>query len=157
MIQFNQTPAAYAEISGSEEHSSIKGRIDLYDTYGGTLLVIGVYGIDTNITNHSHGFLGFHIHEGASCTGNAQDAFADAKGHYNPENVEHPAHAGDLPPLLVHNGIAWMAVYTGRFHPEDVIGRTVIVHAMSDDFKTQPSGDSGMKIACGEIKMWERE
>ena len=47
-----------------------------------------------------------------------------------------------------------MQVYTGRFMPEDVIGKTVVLHGMPDDFHTQPSGDSGMKIACGEIVPW---
>ena len=45
-----------------------------------------------------------------------------------------------------------MAVYSGRFHPEDVIGRTLVIHLYPDDFQTQPSGDSGMKIACGVIR-----
>ena len=39
----------------------------------------------------------------------------------------------------------------------DVVGRTIVLHEMPDDFKTQPSGDSGMKIACGESKAWEQE
>ena len=155
MFRIDQNPAAYALVAGSSQYPNIKGRVDFYDTYGGTLLVVSVYGIDDDLVNVNHGFVGFHVHEGASCTGNAQDPFANAGGHYNPGNTQHPAHAGDLPPLLIHNGIAWMAVYTGRFHPEDVIGRTVIIHGMSDDFHTQPSGDSGMKIACGEIKAWE--
>ena len=42
--------------------------------------------------------------------------------------------------------------YTNRFVPEEIIGRTVVIHENPDDFKTQPSGDSGSKIACGEIK-----
>ena len=50
-----------------------------------------------------------------------------------------------------------MEIYTGRFYPMDVVGRTIVLHEMPDDFKTQPSGDSGMKIACGEIKAWEQE
>ncbi len=87
---------------------------------------------------------------------NCNDAFANAVGHYNPKKVQHPAHAGDLPPLLVENGIAWMAVYTSRFYPDDVVGKTVVVHDMPDDFRTQPSGGSGEKIACGEIKAWEQ-
>ena len=37
-------------------------------------------------------------------------------------------------------------------HPEDIIGRTVVIHDMADDFRSQPSGGSGKKIACGEIK-----
>ncbi len=48
-----------------------------------------------------------------------------------------------------------MTVYTGRFFPEDVIGRTVIIHEKADDFHTQPSGDAGEMIACGEIKTCE--
>lgn len=70
---------------------------------------------------------------------------------------EHPRHAGDLPPVLSNDGTAWMEIYTGRFYPMDVVGRTIVLHEMPDDFKTQPSGDSGMKIACGEIKAWEQE
>lgn len=81
----------------------------------------------------------------------------DTKGHYNPEKEEHPRHAGDLPPVLSNDGTAWMEIYTGRFYPMDVVGRTIVLHEMPDDFKTQPSGDSGMKIACGEIKAWEQE
>ena len=42
------------------------------------------------------------------------------------------------------------------FYPEDVIGKTVIIHALSDDFKTQPSGDAGEMIACGEIMEQEQ-
>ena len=47
-----------------------------------------------------------------------------------------------------------MMVYTDRFYPEDVIGKTVIIHSEPDDFRTQPSGDSGEKIACGRIEEW---
>ena len=39
----------------------------------------------------------------------------------------------------------------GPFYPEEVIGRTVVIHGMGDDFHSQPSGNSGVKIACGEI------
>lgn len=97
------------------------------------------------------GFYGFHIHEGASCTGKQSDSFANTGGHYNPGNKSHPQHAGDLPPLLSDAGEAWMSVYTSRFFPEDVIGKTVVIHDRPDDFHTQPSGDSGEKIACGKI------
>ena len=57
-----------------------------------------------------------------------------------------------MPPLFGNDGFAMMMFYTDRFYPETVIGRTVVIHDMPDDFKTQPAGDSGMKIACGEIK-----
>ncbi|MCI8319485.1 MAG: superoxide dismutase family protein [Dorea sp.] len=145
-------PAAAAEISGSEKYNTLSGRVNFYDTYGGTVVTVQVRGIPKEFEN---GFLGFHIHEGGSCTGNEKDPFADAGGHYNPEERPHPEHKGDLPPLLNGNGTAWMAVYTDRFYPDEVIGKTVIIHSKPDDFRTQPSGDSGEKIACGKIKEWQ--
>jgi Cu-Zn family superoxide dismutase len=45
-----------------------------------------------------------------------------------------------------------MTVATNRFRVKDIIGRTVIIHNMPDDFTTQPSGNAGMKIACGVIQ-----
>ena len=80
-----------------------------------------------------------------------RDPFADAGAHYNPHNCRHPYHAGDMPPLFSNGGFAWMAFYTERFKTDEIIGRTVIIHDLSDDFTTQPSGNSGKKIACGEI------
>lgn len=148
-----EKPAAVAEIKGSRVYGSISGKVEFYATYGGTIVIAEIHGIPEEIEND---FLGFHIHSGSSCTGNAEDPFADAGLHYNPKNLSHPDHAGDLPPLLGSKGTAWMAIYTNRFYPEDVIGKTVIIHSKPDDFRTQPSGDSGVKIACGEIKEWQK-
>lgn len=142
-------PAATATIKGGKEYAAIGGKADFYNTYGGTIVIAEITGIPEELGNN---FLGFHIHEGSSCSGNSDDPFADAGQHYNPQNRPHPEHAGDLPPLLANKGTAWMAVYTNRFYPEDVIGKTVVIHSKPDDFHTQPSGDSGEKIACGEIK-----
>ena len=150
-------PTASAKIAGSAKYPHLRGRVDFYDTFGGTVLVASIYGITDINGKSSQQFHGFHIHEGNACTGDSQDPFADTKGHYNPEKEEHPRHAGDLPPVLSNDGTAWMEIYTGRFYPMDVVGRTIVLHEMPDDFKTQPSGDSGMKIACGEIKAWEQE
>ena len=69
----------------------------------------------------------------------------------NSGRTEHPNHAGDLPPLLEASGKAYMTVLTGRFHVKEVIGRTVILHGDPDDFHTQPSGNAGIKLACGVI------
>lgn len=146
-----EKPTATAKISGSKKYETINGKVDFYDTYGGTIVIAQIQGIPKELGNS---FFGFHIHEGSSCTGNADDPFADAGQHYNPKDKPHPEHAGDLPPLLGSGGKAWMMVYTDRFYPEDVIGKTVIIHSKTDDFRTQPSGDSGEKIACGEIKEW---
>jgi Cu-Zn family superoxide dismutase len=157
MINIKENPVAYAIIKGSKKHPDLKGRAAFYDTYGGTVVVVSVCGLPKGDDQNSRGFHGFHIHEGGSCTGNEQKEFADAKGHYNPSDTPHPQHAGDLPPLLGGGETAWMAVYTNRFYPEEVIGRTVIIHENADDFHSQPSGDAGEMIACGEIAAWSPE
>lgn len=88
---------------------------------------------------------------GTSCTGNQEDEFADAKTHFNPTQCPHPLHSGDLPPLLENNGYAYMSVLVNKFRLSDIIGKVIIIHDMPDDFTTQPSGNSGTKIACGKI------
>lgn len=148
---FGEKPIAYARIEGSGTYPKLSGYLYLFPAEGGSIVWVEVKGVTDSDGKPAQGFCGFHIHEGDSCTGNETDAFADARGHYNPAKQEHPDHAGDLPPILVSGGYAWMQLYTGRFRPEEVIGRTVIIHGMPDDFHTQPSGDSGMKIACGVI------
>lgn len=157
LVEMKSNPIATAQIRGRAGYESIRGKLNIYETYGGSIVVAEVYGIPKDVEDECSGFHGFHIHEGAHCTGNASDPFADTGGHYNPKKEPHPCHAGDLPPLLSNDGIAWTAVYTNRFHPEEVIGKTIIIHDKPDDFHTQPSGNSGSKIACGEIVPWEKD
>ena len=135
---------AAACIRGKRD-SCITGTVRFYCHRSGTLVEAELCGLPETETN----FFGFHIHEGNNCRG---EGFSGTGGHYNPENTAHPCHAGDLPPLLASGGKAYLAVLTGRFTPEDVIGRTVVVHAMPDDFHSQPAGDAGEKIACGVIR-----
>ena len=144
-------PVAYAVLKGSDKHPGIRGNVLFYDTGDGTMVFVEVCGVLDKDGNPSEDFHGFHIHAGGSCTGNAEDAFADTNGHFTPYPMPHPDHAGDLPPLLMNHGCAWMQVLTDRFRPEEVVGRTVVLHDMPDDFHTQPTGGSGEKIACGEI------
>lgn len=140
-------PAARAIMRGT----GIRGTVDFYQTQPGVLVVTEMYGLPHGVGGCSGRFFALHIHQGGSCTGNAEDPFADAKGHYNPFDCEHPAHAGDLPPLLGNNGYAWSAVLTGRFGVSNIIGHTVILHEHADDFTSQPAGHAGNKIACGVI------
>lgn len=88
---------------------------------------------------------------GNSCTGNSNDEFADAKMHYNTTNCPHPYHAGNLPPLIENNGYSYMRVFVNKFNLNDIIGKVIIIHDMPDNFTSQPSGNSGTKIACGKI------
>ena len=101
---------------------------------------------------------GFHIHEAGDCS--APDA-SSAKGHFNPAGKAHGHHAGnerhggDMPNLLAN--AAGEARFSGEISglslsgASGVVGRSVVVHADPDDYKSQPAGNSGKRIACGVI------
>ena len=142
-------PKATARILGGRDYPMIRGTVTFVQRHDGVLVEAAISGLPKTET----GFFAFHIHEGGSCTGTAEDPFADAKTHYDPGGCPHPCHSGDMPPLYADkNGTAKFAFVTDRFTPEEIIGRTIIIHANPDDFHTQPSGNSGEKIACGVIE-----
>lgn len=98
--------------------------------------------------------LGFHIHE----TGECEAPYDSAGDHYNPEDVKHPEHSGDMPPLIVNkDGKAYLEFITDRFTLDEIEGKAVIIHSQRDDFKSQPAGDAGERIACGVIKKIKEE
>lgn len=130
---------AYATITGNEMAPRLKGTVSFYSVHGGTLVVAEFSGLPTNNNFHA-----FHIHTGSTCENPGL--------HYNPTDRPHPEHAGDLPPILSANGNAFLSFYTNRFFPEDIIGRTLIIHSNADDFTSQPSGNPGIIVACGVIK-----
>ena len=140
-------PVAKADLRGDAAHPQILGEA-LFSPFGqGTLVVVRAMGLPPG------GFLGLHIHSNGDCSPTEGTAFTAAGAHYDPEGAEHPFHAGDLPPLLsTSEGMALLAVYTDRFRPEEVAGRSILIHGMADDFRSQPAGDSGMRIACGVIR-----
>lgn len=145
MKQKAMLPYAVAEVRGSVAYPNLRGQVRFYQRRDCVLVETNLQGLPETET----GFFGFHIHGGESCTG---EGFADTGSHYNPTEAPHPSHAGDLPPLLSCHGNAYLAVATGRFRVEDVIGRTVVIHDMADDFTTQPAGNAGTKIGCGVIR-----
>lgn len=131
-------PSAAAQICGSVDFPSICGTLMLYQSHAGVFVVVSVGGIPAEIGQGS--VLGMHIHDPSTGM------------HYNPDSTDHPHHAGDLPPLFVDGSDAWCAFLAERFQVCEVIGKTVVIHRRRDDFTTQPSGDSGDRIACGEIR-----
>jgi Cu-Zn family superoxide dismutase len=102
---------------------------------------------------------GFHVHEKGDCS--APDGMS-AGGHFNPMTTQHgnyamsPHHSGDMPNLKADaNGVARISweddELTVKDGPASVVGRAVIVHRDPDDFKSQPAGNSGPRLACGVI------
>lgn len=66
--------------------------------------------------------------------------------------LPHGNHAGDFPVLFSNNGYARMSFFTDKFRVRDIIGRSVMIHENPDDYRSQPPGDSGKRIACGVIE-----
>lgn len=145
-------PHAEAVIHGSSVYCNIHGIVRFYQTSNGTIIHAELTNLPKESSPCKRKIFGFHIHSGRSCTGNEKDPFADAEAHYDTNTCEHPFHAGDLPPLFGNNGKALSIFLTSRFTVEEVLGRTIIIHDSPDDFTTQPSGNSGNKIACGVIR-----
>ena len=103
---------------------------------------------------------GFHVHEAGDCS--SGDGMS-TKGHFNPLGKPHAhfstaeRHAGDMPALRADaNGRAEanfeLDVMTVSPGAASVVGRGLIVHADPDDYKTQPTGNAGARIACGVIR-----
>lgn len=144
-------PDAVALLRGSEEYPDLIGLARFYQREEGVLLLVEAEDLPQEAEKPCQpGFFALHIHEGSSCDHNSAP-FIHAGGHFNPGNCPHPAHAGDLPPLLSAGGRAILATLTNRFTVAQILGRTLIVHRQPDDFATQPAGNSGDRIACGVI------
>ena len=144
--------SAAAYVSGSADYPDIRGTVLFYLTDRGIIVSSRFTGLPELPAVCRDGIFGLHIHSGTSCSGNENDLLADAGTHYNPGNLPHPCHAGDLPPIFGCDGTAFSAFLTNRFTIEEITGKTVILHDSPDDFTTQPAGNSGNKIACGIIR-----
>ena len=151
ILNIKKTPYAFAKIKGSNDYPRINGIVYFYKAQASVLVYIQLNGLPVSDDICKKPIFAVHIHSGGSCTGNNTDPFADAMTHYNPNDCAHPYHAGDFPPVFGVNGLGFSAFLTNRFSAEEIIGKTVIIHSAPDDFTTQPSGNSGIKIACGVI------
>lgn len=142
---------AIAYIKGGDEYPGLYGTVKFRGVSNGTWVDADIKGLPAyqrgDETTPQIGPHGFHIHNG-SCGGLD---FSEADGHFNPDNQHHGNHKGDFPVLFSNDGMAKMMFFTNRFKPEDVIGKAVVIHKSPDDFRTDPAGGSGDKIACGEI------
>lgn len=145
-------PDATANL-GPSSGSQVNGSVNFKQTAAGLQLE----GVIAGLTPGEHGF---HIHEVGDCS--APDG-TSAKGHFNPSAAHHghhdlaDHHAGDIPNLVADaSGNAKLSVTLADVHltkdSNAVINRALVIHADPDDYKTQPAGNSGKRIACGVIK-----
>jgi len=104
-----------------------------------------------------------HIHATGTCTG---PDFKSAGGHWNPEMKQHGhdnpmgAHMGDMPNMTVaadgtgtmKTVVAGAMLKDGKEPLLDADGAAIVIHAAADDYKTDPTGNAGARLACGIIK-----
>lgn len=132
--------------------SSVRGLVMFHEKDGHLMVHARISGLMPNALH------GFHVHETGSC---ASPDGNSAGGHFNPEGQPHgpqsaPHHAGDLPALKADaegrvDQMFHVMGPTVSAGPRSLVARSVIVHAQADDYSTQPTGNSGARIACGVI------
>jgi Cu-Zn family superoxide dismutase len=142
---------ATAEFHGLSD-SKITGTVTFTKVDGGTHIVAEIKGL-------SPGKHGFHVHEKGDCS---KPDGSSAGGHFNPTKSLHGGpddavrHVGDLgnieadgTGLAKYDRVDKLITLEGD---NSVVGRGIMIHAKEDDLKSQPAGESGARIACGEIK-----
>jgi Cu-Zn family superoxide dismutase len=115
----------------------------------------GVMHVNVKIGGLTPGQHGIHVHGVGSCS----PTFAAAGSHHNPLGAAHGAHSGDLPNMTVNaagqgrlNAATTSATLSdGPVSVFDLDGAAIVIHADPDDFVTQPTGNSGARVACGVI------
>jgi Cu-Zn family superoxide dismutase len=128
------------------------GTVRAWQTAGGVSFHIEAAGLP-------HGVHGIHVHPIGRCD---PPDFASAGTHWNPTNRQHGLnnpqgpHAGDMPNVTVAaNGVLSETVvlpHASMAQLVDQDGSSIMIHANADDYVSQPSGNSGPKIACAVIR-----
>jgi len=155
------TAAAFSASAETMANAQLKdssgkavGDVDLVQTQGGVLIKLQVKGL-------SPGEHAFHVHAVGKC----EAPFESAGPHFNPSNHKHgmmsgEGHAGDMPNLHVPQSgelnveVLNSAISLDKGKPNSVFdtdGSALVIHAKADDYKSDPAGNAGDRIACGVI------
>jgi Cu-Zn family superoxide dismutase len=147
-----QTSGAHADITALS-NSGVTGTVHFAPIQGGIEVTGTIRGLGANSMR------GFHLHDKGDCS--SPDGMS-AGGHFNPTHMQHGApetmksHFGDLGNIISDaSGVA--TIHVKKLGPTigdgegNIIGRSVIVHALKDDLITQPTGGAGGRVACGVV------
>ncbi|UHQ20497.1 superoxide dismutase family protein [Lysobacter sp. KIS68-7] len=152
-----QSTAMHAQANlASASGSLVSGRVEFDPMGDGVHLTGTIGGLQPNSVH------GIHVHEKGDCS--AADA-SSAGGHFNPAGSAHGRasstthHAGDMDNITAGaDGTAAISIHLagvtlGGGAANDIANRALVVHAAADDYTTQPSGNSGARVACGVIRI----
>ena len=147
---------AEAKLSGTYADTTVEGTVKFdMDSSGKVKMTL-----DITIPAKAGRSVAVHIHEHGDCG----DTAMLAHGHWNPTNAQHGKwgsasfHAGDIGNIELNaKGKATMSLTTdlwtlGGKPDKNLLGRSIIIHGGIDDYKTQPTGNSGTRIGCVVIK-----
>ena len=145
----NSVRADFIGLSGGEA-----GRALLTESDSGVLFELDLTGLPPRK------WVALHIHETGAC--DPGDGFKSAGAHFNPHGKNHGflaadgPHAGDMPNQYVgDDGVLRAQVLDGSVSLEDkeigIRGRAIVVHGGSDDYRTDPAGGAGDRVACAVI------
>ncbi len=147
---------ASAQLQSTANTAINVGSADFYLQKDGQIAMV----MKINIKEKANSSVAVHFHEHGDC-GNKGD---NTHGHWNPTKENHgqwgnpPFHSGDIGNIsLDKNGNGKVVITTDRWSVKEgninnIIGRGIIVHGGVDDYKTQPTGNSGPRIGCGVIE-----
>ncbi len=150
--------SAVATLQAGAESQGFSGTVTFTPAAGGLHLVADLKGAPP-------GPHGIHLHENGQCTHDdpAGKHFSSAGGHFNPTGAPHacpatdPRHAGDFGNVTVGaDGTGHLDLDVSQISlsgANSVVGKAVILHAGADDCATQPSGNSGDRLACGVVQL----
>ena len=116
--------------------------------------------VHARLTGLEPGTHAFHVHQTGKCEA---PGFQSAEGHYNPTDKAHGVfaetgyHAGDLPNIHVsESGTLEIEFFSERLKLDDDVfdadGSSLLIHTGTDDYRTDPAGDAGERVACGVIE-----
>ena len=147
---------AEAKVSGTYADTTVDGTVKFDSDATGKIKMT----LDLSIPKKAGKSIAVHLHE----HGNCGDTAILAHGHWNPTNTQHGKwasanfHLGDIGNVKLNaQGKGTMTLTTdlwtlGGKPDKNILGKSVIVHGGMDDYKTQPTGDSGSRIGCGVIQ-----